>query len=212
MRRLSLVFALLVLAGCGGGENTSQAAGAVRLQKVGSFDAPVYVTAPPGDKARIFVVEQGGKIRVVKAGKKLKTPFLDVSGQITSGGERGLLSMAFAPDYKTSGLFYVYYTNADGNEQVVEYKRSSADVADARSSRSLFIQQDPESNHNGGPLLFGPDKLLYIGIGDGGGAGDQHGAHGNAQNLGTLLGKILRIDPRASAGKPYTVPSDNPFV
>jgi glucose/arabinose dehydrogenase len=120
--------------------------------------------------------------------------------------------MAFAPDYKTSGLFYVYYTNADGNEQVVEYKRSSGDVADAGSARSLFIQQDPESNHNGGLLLFGPDKLLYIGIGDGGGAGDQHGAHGNGQNLGTLLGKILRIDPKADGGKPYTIPSDNPFV
>ncbi len=182
----------------------------MRLQKVGSFDSPVYVTSPPGDTSRLFVVEQGGKIRVVKGGKTLAKPFLDVTSLITSGGERGLLSMAFAPDYKSSGLFYVYYTNKDGNEQVVEYKRSTDDVADPGSARSLFIQQDPEPNHNGGLLLFGPDKLLYIGIGDGGGAGDQHGAHGNGQNLGTLLGKILRIDPKASGGKPYTIPSEQP--
>jgi glucose/arabinose dehydrogenase len=212
MRRIALAVALLVLAGCGEGDTTSEAAGAVRLQKVGSFDAPVYVTAPPGDKSRIFVVEQGGRIRVLKGGKKLGKPFLDVSGKISSGSERGLLSMAFAPDYKRSGLFYVFYTNRDGDEQVVEYHRRSADVADAGSARTLFIQQDPESNHNGGLLLFGPDKLLYIGIGDGGGAGDQHGAHGNGQNLGTMLGKILRIDPRASGSRAYTIPKDNPFV
>jgi glucose/arabinose dehydrogenase len=212
MRRIALVLALLMLAAGGDGDTTSEAAGAVRLQKVGSFDAPVYVTAPPGDKSRIFVVEQGGKIGVVKGGKKLGKPFLDVSGKITSGGERGLLSMAFAPDYKRSGLFYVFYTNRDGDEQVVEYHRRSADVADPGSARTLFIQQDPEPNHNGGLLLFGPDNLLYIGIGDGGGGGDQHGAHGNAQNLGTMLGKILRIDPRASGSRPYTIPKDNPFV
>src|SRR3954453_13034701 len=143
MRRLALVVALLALAGCGGGENTPAAAGAVRLQKIGSFDAPVFVTAPPGDTSRLFVVEQGGKIRVVKGGKKLRKPFLDVSGSITSGGERGLLSMAFAPDYKTSGLFYIFYTNRDGNEQVVEYHRRTQEVADPAGARSLFVQQDP---------------------------------------------------------------------
>ncbi|MDA0162697.1 PQQ-dependent sugar dehydrogenase [Solirubrobacter ginsenosidimutans] len=235
MRPLKILFAALLLAGCGGSsgggaataptesaaatasgggqaaKSTAKAA-AVRLQKVGSFDSPVYVTSPPGDTSRLFVVEQGGKVRVIKNGKTLDTPFLDVSDKIVSGSEQGLLSIAFAPDYAASGLFYVFYTDTDGNETVVEYQRSSDDVADAGSARKLFTVQDPEPNHNGGLLLFGPDKHLYIGIGDGGGAGDQHGPRGNAQNLGTLLGKILRIDPKASGGKPYAVPSDNPFV
>ncbi len=120
--------------------------------------------------------------------------------------------MAFAPDYASSGLFYVYYTDKNGDEQVVEYKRSSADVADRGSARVLLSTPDEESNHNGGQLQFGPDKLLYIGTGDGGGGGDQHGARGNGQNLGVLLGKILRIDPKASGGRPYSIPADNPFV
>jgi glucose/arabinose dehydrogenase len=229
---LKIVLAALLFAGCGGSSGGGAAtaptesaaatatsggghvakAAAVRLQKIGSFDSPVYVTSPPGDASRLFVVEQGGKVRVVKNGKTLDTPFLDVGDKIVTGAEQGLLSIAFAPDYATSGLFYIFYTDTDGNETVVEYQRKSDDVADAGSARTLFTVQDPESNHNGGLLLFGPDKHLYIGIGDGGGGGDQHGAHGNGQNLGTLLGKILRIDPKASGGKPYTVPSDNPFV
>ncbi len=134
------------------------------------------------------------------------------SDKITTGSEQGLLSIAFAPDYAASGLFYVFYTDTDGDEAVVEYKRSSEDVADPGSARRLLKVADPEPNHNGGLLLFGPDEQLYIGIGDGGGAGDQHGARGNGQNLGTLLGKILRIDPKASGSRPYTIPSDNPFV
>ena len=214
--RLRLLAAAFVLgaAGCGGGGGASAASaeGAVRLQEIGSFDSPLYVTAPPGDNARVFVVEQGGKIRVVKDGKTLDAPFLDVTDKITSGGEQGLLSMAFAPDYASSGLFYVYYTDTNGDERVIEYKRRSEDVADPGSARQVLFTKDAEPNHNGGMLLFGPDKLLYIGTGDGGGGGDQHGARGNGQSLGTLLGKILRIDPRASGGKPYAVPSDNPFV
>jgi glucose/arabinose dehydrogenase len=213
MRKLALAAAVFAAIGCGGSAaNTSEAAGRVHLRKIGSFDAPVYVTAPPGDKRRLFVVEQGGRIRVVKDGKKLGRPFLDVSGKITAGGERGLLSMAFAPDYARSGLFYVYYTDTNGDSRVIEYRRRSADAADAGSARQVLFQKQPEANHNGGLLLFGPDKLLYLGLGDGGGGGDQHGGHGNAQSLGTLLGKILRIDPRASGGRPYTIPKDNPFV
>jgi glucose/arabinose dehydrogenase len=199
------------IAGCGGAE-AEQADGAVHLRKIGSFDAPLYVTAPPGDTHRVFVVEQGGKIRVVRDGQKLSKPFLDVSGAISSGGERGLLSMAFAPDYAKSGLFYVDYTDKNGDSRIVEYHRQSVDVADPGSARLVLFQRQPESNHNGGLLLFGPDKLLYIGFGDGGGGGDQHGAHGNAQNLGTLLGKILRIDPRKSGSRAYTIPSSNPFA
>jgi len=123
-----------------------------------------------------------------------------------------LLSIAFPPDYAASGLFYIFYTDTDGDEAVVEYKRTTEDVADPGSARQLMKVADPEPNHNGGLLLFGPDNHLYIGIGDGGGAGDRHGSRGNAQNLGTLLGKILRIDPKAAGGRPYTIPSDNPFV
>jgi glucose/arabinose dehydrogenase len=216
MKALKILLAALVLVGCGsGGEGPAvveQAQGAVRLQKVGSFDSPVYVTSPPADNSRLFVVEQGGTVRVIKDGKTLGTPFLDVSDKLTAGSEQGLLSIAFAPDYASSGLFYVFYTDTDGDEAVVEYKRRSEDVADAGSARRLLKVADPEPNHNGGLLLFGPDKRLYIGIGDGGGAGDQHGARGNGQALNTLLGKILRIDPKASGGRPYTIPSDNPFV
>jgi glucose/arabinose dehydrogenase len=208
--KLRLTLSLLVLAGCGGAE--AQPASAVHLQQIGKFDSPVYVTAPPGDTSRVFVVEQGGTIRVVRDGKKLSTPFLDVRGKVTAGGEQGLLSLAFAPDYATSGLFYVYYTNKQGNEQVFEYHRASADRADPASARQVLEQADQEPNHNGGLLLFGPDRQLYIGIGDGGGAGDQHGAHGNGQNLGTLMGKILRIDPKASGGRPFTIPAGNPFA
>jgi glucose/arabinose dehydrogenase len=228
VKALGLLLTAVLLAACGSGSSGSAAetaqpeaatasaakgaAGSVRLRKVGSFDSPVFVTSPPADASRLFVVEQGGKVRVIKNGKTLGTPFLDVSDELTTGSEQGLLSIAFAPDYASSGLFYVFYTDKDANETVVEYKRQSDDVADAGSARTLFTVQDPESNHNGGLLLFGPDKHLYIGIGDGGGGGDQHGAHGNGQLLSTMLGKILRIDPKASGGKPYTVPADNPFV
>ena len=184
----------------------------VRLVRVGNFDEPVFVTAPRGDRRVQFVVEQGGRIMVVRNGRKLSAPFLDISGQVTSGGEQGLLSMAFAPDYASSGRFYVYFTDNGGDQRVVEYRRASADRADAGSARLVLQMADPESNHNGGLLLFGPGGHLYIGTGDGGGAGDRHGSRGNAQNLGSLLGKILRIDPRPSGGRPYSVPGSNPFV
>jgi glucose/arabinose dehydrogenase len=184
----------------------------VRLVRIGRFQAPVYVTAPPGDRHVQFVVEQGGRIMVVRDGRKRDTPFLDISSQVTSGGEQGLLSMAFAPDYASSGRFYVYFTDGDGDQRVVEYQRASADRADAGSARLVLEMADRESNHNGGLLLFGPGGHLYIGTGDGGGGGDEHGRRGNAQNLGSLLGKILRIDPRPADGRPYSVPRSNPFV
>jgi glucose/arabinose dehydrogenase len=142
----------------------------------------------------------------------LDTPFLDIRNQVTSGGEQGLLGLAFAPDYARSGLFYVYFTGRDGREHLVEYRRRSADGADPGSARTVFVHDDPEPNHNGGQLAFGPDGLLYVGTGDGGGGGDQHGARGNAQNLGSPLGKILRIDPRAAPGRPFTPAAGNPFV
>jgi len=186
----------------------------VKLAKVGDFDMPVYVTAPRGERRRIFVVEQGGTIRVLAGGKRVARPFLDIRSRVTSGGEQGLLSMAFAPDYAKTRRFYVNYTDRAGVQRVVEYRRSksSADRADATSARPVLRYDDFEANHNGGLLAFGPDRLLYIGTGDGGGADDQHGTRGNAQDLGRLEGKLLRIDPRASGGRPYGVPADNPFA
>jgi glucose/arabinose dehydrogenase len=225
LRRARTLGAIAALAGalaaCGGESAEAPAlsapapvktARALHLVTVGHFDSPLWVTSPPGDIRRLFVVEQGGVIRVVRGGRTLGTPFLDIHSKVVSGGEQGLLSMAFAPDYARSGRFYVYYTDTDGNERVVEYRRASADRANPNSARQILFQPDSEPNHNGGSLVFGPDRLLYIGLGDGGGGDDQHGARGNAQDLGTWLGKILRIAPRPSGGRPYRVPSSNPFV
>jgi glucose/arabinose dehydrogenase len=193
---------------------TSAQSGPVRLVRIGSFAGPLYVTAPPGDRRRVFVVEQGGRIRVIKGGRLLGRPFLDVSADIVSGGEQGLLGLAFAPDYARSRRFYVNYTDRSGDTRIVEFRSRSSnrDVADPRSARIVLRQDQPEANHNGGQLAFGPDRLLYIGLGDGGGADDQHGERGNAQDLGSLLGKILRIDPRRSGSRAYRVPADNPFT
>jgi len=228
------LFVLVVVASCGGdggdgraatptptpaalGESpatpaTPAAARGVRLKRVARFDAPVYLTSPPGDRTRQFVVEQAGRVMVIRDGRKLEQPFLDIRGQVTSGGEQGLLSIAFAPDYAASGRFYVYFTDDAGDQRIVEYRRRDADHADPGSARLVLQMADSESNHNGGLLLFGPDGLLYVGTGDGGGGGDRHGPRGNAQDLGSLLGKILRIDPRAGGGRPYRVPAGNPFA
>ena len=193
-------------------EPKATASAGVKLKRIGRFDSPVFVTAPPGDRRRLFVVEQGGRVRVMVGGRLRAKPFLDIRGQVTAGGEQGLLGLAFAPDYKSSGRFYVYFTDRSQDQRVVEYKRASGERADAGSARLVLRMADDEGNHNGGSLMFGPDKLLYIGTGDGGGGGDEHGPRGNAQNLGSLLGKILRIDPAEAGGRPYSVPSDNPFV
>ncbi len=222
---LPLVLVLFAaFAACGSGPAGSQdvttaparahdAAAGAKLTRIGRFDMPIYVTQPPGERRRLFVVEQGGRIVVVRDGRALRTPFLDISSRIVSGGEQGLLGLAFAPDYPRSGRFYVNYTDTGGDTRIVEYRRgSSPDRANPGSARQLIFQAQPEPNHNGGQLAFGPDGLLYVGLGDGGGGGDQHGPIGNAQNLGTLLGKILRIDPRPGNGRPYGIPADNPFV
>jgi glucose/arabinose dehydrogenase len=208
---LLLILALAAgLSACGAGDSGTAAA-RLHPRSIGSFDSPLYVTAPPGDRSRVFVVEQGGTIRVVRNGRKLARPFLDISREVVSGGEQGLLSMAFAPDYATSGRFYVDYTDRNGDTHVAQLRRSrNPDVAIRSSERLVLFQRQPEPNHNGGLVVFGPDRKLYVGLGDGGGANDQHGARGNAQDLGSLLGKILRIDPRPGGG--YAVPRDNPFV
>jgi glucose/arabinose dehydrogenase len=165
----------------------------------GSYSAPTYVTAPRGDASRLFVVEQGGRIRLVKDGVALATPFLDIEGLVLSGGEQGLLSMAFAPDYATSGRFYVYFTDNAGDIRVDEFRRSAdPDRADPATRRLVLAIPHPgEDNHNGGQLQFGPDGYLYAGTGDGGGQGD---VHDNAQNRARLLGKLLRIDPDMAPG------------
>ena len=228
-RRLLAVTFLALLVGCGDNDSARArtdaapdrpaaatpeartAAKGTRLVRIGTFANPVYVTSPRTDRRRVFVVEQGGRIMVVRGGRKLARPFLDIRSQVTAGGEQGLLSVAFAPDYEQSKRFYVYYTDRAGDQRVVEYRAASAERADPTSARLVLRMPDQESNHNGGLLLFGPDDLLYIGTGDGGGGGDPHGQRGNGQNLGSLLGKILRIDPRAADGRPYAVPEANPF-
>jgi glucose/arabinose dehydrogenase len=184
------------------------------LTRVGTFEQPVWLTAPPGDTHRLFVVEKTGRIMILKNGRKLARPFLSLRGRVTTGSEQGLLSMAFSPDYAKTGRFYVDFTDRHGNSHVTAYRRSRAngDVASAKTARRVLFQRQPEANHNGGLLQFGPDGHLYIGFGDGGGGGDEHGVHGNAQNLGTWLGKILRIDPVKQGRRAYTVPASNPFV
>jgi glucose/arabinose dehydrogenase len=191
--------------------SAEQARRSVRLKRIGTFDSPLYVTSPPGDTKRLFVVGQNGRIWVLINGKRARRPFLDISDLIVSGGEQGLLSMAFAPDYARSGRFYVDYTDRNGNTRVQELRRSrrSPNRANRSSRRQLLFVDQPFSNHNGGLVLFGPDKLLYIGMGDGGDAGDPFN---NAQRSDTLLGKILRIDPRRSGSRAFRVPRSNPFV
>ena len=135
--------------------------------------------------------------------------FLDIADEIVAGGEQGLLSVAFAPDYERSGLFYVDFTDTAGDTRVVEYRSADGEVADESSRRELLRIDQPFANHNGGLLLFGPDDLLYVGTGDGGSGGDPDR---NGQDRNSLLGKILRIDPAPSGEFPYTVPADNPFA
>jgi glucose/arabinose dehydrogenase len=186
----------------------ARAAARPHLVRVGTFDAPIYVAAPRGDTQRLFVVERAGRILVLRGGHKLGTPFLDIRGQVSEGGERGLLSMAFAPDYARSGRFYIDYTDNSGDIRVVEYRRSSnPNRAAAGSARNVIrIPHSQFNNHNGGQIEFGPDGFLYIGVGDGGSEGDPNNT---GQNLGTLLGKILRVDPRPGGG--YGIPGGNPF-
>ncbi|MDQ4040789.1 MAG: PQQ-dependent sugar dehydrogenase [Actinomycetota bacterium] len=188
------------------------AGGGLALQRVGGFDQPVHVSSPPGDARRLFVVEQEGRVRVVRDGRTLPHAFLDLRDRVGCCGERGLFSIAFPPDYATSGRFYVSYTDRSGDSRIEEFRRATPDRASPRTRRLVLFQRQPEANHNGGLIAFGPDGFLYAGFGDGGGAFDQHGRRGNGQSLNTLLGKLLRIDPRRSGRRRYRVPRDNPFV
>ena len=173
----------------------------VRLSRLpGSYDEPTYVTAPPGDTSRLFIVEKTGTIRVLKGGAVLAQPFLDISGQVSRGGEQGLLSMAFHPRYASNGLFYVNFTNTNGDTRVVRYRVSPTDpdrAAPATARVILGIGQ-PYDNHNGGQLQFGPDGRLYVGMGDGGSGGDPQG---RAQDPRSRLGKLLRVNVGVSPAR-----------
>jgi len=179
---------------------------------VSGLQSPLDIAWRPDDPATVFVVEQGGQVRIVREGKVVGTPFLDIRGLVTAGGEQGLLGLAFHPD-PTDPRFFLYYTALDGQEIVASYTTLSndRDRADPDSARVLLRMDDPFPNHNGGGLAFGPDGYLYISTGDGGGGGDPLDS---GRHLDTLLAKILRIDVNAqgTGGVPYGIPDDNPFL
>jgi glucose/arabinose dehydrogenase len=191
----------------------------LKLTKLtGDLNLPVDAAHPPDDD-RLFVITLAGQIRIYKDGALVSTPFLDITSKVAVGGspgdERGLLGIAFHPDYATNGLFYVHYnlkSSSAGDSQIEEYKVSdNPDVADATSARTVLTVAQPgmnQFNHKGGAINFGPNKLLFIGLGDGGGSGDQH-TPPNGQSTATLLGKILRINPLKDGDKAYTTPADN---
>lgn len=181
------------------------------------LEQPLFVTAAPGDASRLFVLEKAGRVRLLVDGALSADPFLDLTSQIASEGERGLLGLAFHPNYAQNGLFYVHFSSngsggaALGNGIVAEFTRAAGDPshADPLSQRELLEIAKPEANHNGGMLAFGADGLLYIGVGDGGGGNDQHGPIGNGQALDTVLGKLLRVDVDARDAGAYGIPAGN---
>ena len=180
------------------------------------FSNPLDIQQAGDGSGRLFVVEQGGRIKILQNGSVLGTPYLDVSGLIVSGGEEGLLGLAFHPNYVTNGCLYVNYTtmrlNGTLQTAISEFRTSppSSNTVSTASESILFTVNQPEANHNGGGLAFGNDGLLYIALGDGGGGGDMHGTIGNGQDTTTRLGKILRI--RVDCNGTYSIPSDNPFA
>lgn len=190
---LPLALLPLLLFGCG----KEISSGKLRLQPLGKFDAPVYATGSGGE---LYIVEQAGRIIRMPSQKV----FLDIRDQVVSGGEQGLLSLALSPRWKQDRLFYIYYTDRDENQVVAEGQANPRGTR-GKIVRTVLEMEDPAPNHNGGQILFGPGGL-FVGTGDGGGSGDPERA---ALDLQSLLGKILRIDPR---GDPYSIPKDNPFL
>lgn len=219
IRRLLMAGLVLVstvcLIGCsdnGSNQDSSPQSDSLRLQPIStSLSSPVFMTAPSGDSTRLFIVQQGGLIRIfdVVGGSLLTIPFLNISSLLSTGGERGLLGMAFDPLYAFNRQFYVYYTNTAGNIVIARYLRNITDpnLADSSLAVTLLTVAHPNfSNHNGGMLAFGPDGCLYAGIGDGGDSGDPNN---NGQSLVSLLGKLLRINP--DTGAPCNNDIINPF-
>jgi glucose/arabinose dehydrogenase len=168
---------------------------------------PVFAVSPPGDSVRLYVVEKTGRVRIVRNDTLLAGTFLDISDRVSSGNEQGLLSLAFHPEYGANGYVYVDYTDTSGDTHVVRYHATSPTVVDTTTAMQILFVDQPYSNHNGGLVTFGPDGMLYVGLGDGGSGGDPDG---NGQNRATLLGTVLRLD--VDGGAPYAIPADNPFV
>ena len=212
---LLMLFALALIPACAGSGDsdreavtgsgapveTGSSSGGIRLVAVArGLERPVHVAAAPGEPDRLYVVEQAGRIRIVEGGRVEARPFLDVASEVVSGGEQGLLSVAFHPDYRENGLLYVDYTDLSGDTRVVEYRALDDRTAvDPATRRVLLAIDQPYSNHNGGQLAFGPDGRLWVGMGDGGSGGDPEN---RAQNLSSLLGKLLTLDVSESRPAP----------
>ncbi len=174
------------------------------------LEKPTDITSAGDGSGRLFVLEQVGRVRILQNGQLLPGPFLDISTLVGSdASERGLLGLAFHPQYAQNGFFFVNYTDKDGNTHLARFQVSAQDpnLADSASRLEVLFVQQPYANHNGGSLAFGPDGFLYAGLGDGGSGGDPLGA---GQSLNTLLGKILRLD--VDSASPYAIPADNPFA
>ncbi|MCC6627102.1 MAG: PQQ-dependent sugar dehydrogenase [Chloroflexi bacterium] len=177
---------------------------------VANLDAPLNVQHAGDGSGRLFILEKIGRIRIARGGELLPEPFLDIIEKVSvRGAERGLLGLVFHPQYTTNGLFYINYTDVNGDTMIVRYQvaKGNPDRADPTSAKTILFIKRQYPNHNGGQLVFGPDGYLWIGTGDGGGANDPHD---NGQNTNVLLGKMLRID--VDRGDPYAIPPDNPFV
>jgi glucose/arabinose dehydrogenase len=205
----ALLTALAFACGGGGGSDDTPPTSDVTLEQVVSgLSFPLDFAGPPGDASRWFIAEKGGRIRVVRDGTLLATPFLDLSSQVSSGSEQGLLGIAFHPRYPSDPRVFVDYTDLAGDTHVASYRVSAdADRADPASAIDVLFVDQPFANHNGGGLAFGADGFLYVALGDGGSEGDPQG---NGQSLATLLGKILRID--VDSALPYAIPAGNPFA
>lgn len=218
LRSLMITTVALSVFACNGSDSTGPGDGGTTLPpgltlKLNPFistglSGPVFLTQPLND-GRIFIVEQSGRIRIVRDGVLQTAPFLDISSNVLSGGERGLLSVAFHPHYSTNHFLYVYYTSQpSGDVTIARFTATSADVADPNSLKIILtVSHSQQANHNGGLVSFGPDGKLYAGLGDGGGGGDPFG---NGQNFNALLGSLIRVD--VDNGDPYSIPTDNPFV
>jgi len=203
---LSVVFGFIVIMLLA--SENAQATDLTTVRVANGLNAPVFVTSKPGNTSELFILEQAGIIKILENGAVKSSPFLNIDPLVLSGGERGLLGLAFHPDFQNNGYFYVDYTNNDGNTVIARYSVSAnPDSADPNSAMILLTIDQPYSNHNGGMIAFGQDGYLYIGMGDGGSGGDPQN---RAQADTVLLGKLLRID--VDNGSPYGIPPDNPYV